>query len=151
MQAIPPSATGWLPIILAIVGGVLGTGGAVAIFNAVINRRRPRAEIENAQADTALKRAQAGKTMAEMLGTVTDELKDALKNQHDTTKRMRAMQEQIDAMCTKCLRLEAIEQELKMANAQIERARRAGFLQRDREGGVGPNPAVGGPSEGWGE
>lgn len=101
MQAIPPSATGWLPIILAIVGGVLGTGGAVAIFNAVINRRRPRAEIENAQADTALKRAQAGKTMAEMLGTVTDELKDALKNQHDTTKRMRAMQEQIDAMCTK--------------------------------------------------
>lgn len=143
MQDIPPTAgSPWLYIVGAILAAVSGAGGIVAIYTAIINRRKPRAEIQNANADTGLKNAQTGKTMAEMLGMVIGELNESLCNQRDTTEQMRKMQVQFDEMAKRCERLEATEASLRLANMQVERARRAGFLSREERLEIGPNPAA---------
>lgn len=140
----------WLYLAGGILGGLLSGGGIVAMYRAVLDRRAQQVQLQNTDADTELKRLQQAKTMTEMVSLLTEDLDDALKTQRtsqkDNSERIKAMQIQIEKMSEKCIRVDALEQELKIANEQVERARRDGFIQRDNEGGKGPNPAAGGPN-----
>lgn len=151
LQQTPTAVSPWLYLVAIFIGGLFGGGGIVAIYRTILDRRAQRVQLQNTDADTELKRLQQAKTVTEMLAMVTDELKGTLEVEKDNTERMRAMQMQIDKLNTRCQRLDVLETELKIANMQIQRARRAGYLDQPdvpfTEGGTG-NPAAVEPGQG---
>lgn len=118
----------WLKIAGLLVTGAGAGFGFPAIFRAINDKRKAPSEIE-------LNRAQTQKTTVDMLGSIMQDLNDSF----ETQTRMR---EEMEQMRITIQHYAARDAEFAVLEAQVARARAAGFLDRDAKGGTGPNPAA---------